>query len=229
MTASHKTAATAPSADRFERDRGGVAPDLVADAHPERLRACLGERVSAATVHRLQQSRRLRPRLQALLVRHFGESAGPSPEPAGGALEEGHPAASILDHPDLLEATRLAGALWHARALRLLVSGGAVGELVSRIGRRAHAFGLRNVAHAVEAAPTAADPIALASAIERDGLLCLGAGFAAACPALRLRLLTRLAPGTPAEAAHFDDIHVRNAPAVLARVAAELGEPPHGA
>ena len=49
-----------PPADRFDPARGGAAPDLVADAHPERVRAALGERVSAATVQRLQESRRLR-------------------------------------------------------------------------------------------------------------------------------------------------------------------------
>ena len=212
-----------PPADRFDPARGGAAQDLVADAHPERVRAALGERVSAATVQRLQESRRLRARLQALLIHHHGGSAGHTPDPVGGMLRDGAPEVSILDEPDLLDAARLAGALWHARALRLLVSGAVVGDLVARIGRRAHAFGLRNIAHAVEIAPAVADPLALASEIERDGLRCLGARFASS-PASRLRLLTRPPPGTPAEAETFDDVYVRNAPAVLARVAAELGK-----
>jgi hypothetical protein len=163
-----------------------------------------------------------------LLIDHHGGSAGRTPDLDGGMRLDGARDVSILDDPDLLDAARLAGALWHARALRLLVSGAVVGDLVARIGRRAHAFGLRNIAHAVEIAPAVADPLALASDIERDGLRCLGARFAG-CPAARLRLLTRLPPGTPAEAETFDDVYVRNAPAVLARVAEELGTSHHDA
>jgi hypothetical protein len=76
MSPSPPTTAMSPPADRFDPARGGAAQDLVADAHPERVRAALGERVSAATVQRLQESRRLRARLQALLIHHHGGSAG---------------------------------------------------------------------------------------------------------------------------------------------------------
>ena len=235
------SAGAARFVDPDSRGRGGD-PELVSRAHPERLLACLDPRLSAATVRRLQDCRRLLARLHDLLVRRYGallappgapsvdhaedaRLAGASPE-LGEAGDAGLAEAAILGHPDLMEVARLAGAVWHARSLKLLVSGPAVAEVVSRIGRRAHAFGLRNAAAAVASTP-ASDPVALAGAIERDGLLCLGAGLLAGSPALRLRVLLRLPPGTPAEAESFEEVVLRNAPAVLARVAAELQGPSH--
>jgi hypothetical protein len=204
-------------------------PDLVVGAHPERLLACLGPGASLATARRLQDAPRLRGRLQALLVERFA-TGGDAPSAAATATAARPAAAdaSILEAHDLDEAARLAGAIWHARALKLLVTGAAVGGLIARIGRRAYGFGLRNAASAIETTPIA-DPDLLAEAIERDGFLCLGARFATDSRALRLRLLTRLPPGTPAEADSFPEVHLRNAPEILARVAAELNERPHGA
>ena len=204
----------------------GAAGDLVQGTHPERLRACLDARLGLRTIRRLQESQRLRGGLQALIVQRYGELAGRVPDAAEVVACDAGIAEALLDHPNLTEAAYLAGAIWHARALKLLVSGPAVAGLVACIGRRAHACGLRHAALAVETVAIA-DPSALAVAIERDGFLCLGACFRAAPPALRLRFLLRLPPGTPAEADDFGEAHLRNAPAILARVAAELEEARH--
>jgi len=208
-----------------KQDDGHAAGDFVARAHPERVRACLDPRVSLATARRLQDCRRLRHRLHAVMAERYGSLDVQNSATVSATSDAAAALASILASTDPIEAARLAGALWHARSLKLVLSGPAVAGLVAQIGRRAHAFGLRNAQAAVDATPIT-DPVALASAIERDGLLCLGA-CASGSPALRLRLAVMLAPGTPVDADHLPASFLTNAPAVLARVAAELDDGRH--
>jgi hypothetical protein len=214
-----------PSAEHAAPGPGDAPIDLVRRAHPERLRACLDPRIGPATATRLQEAGRFRARLDALLMRHFTPPAPETVAEDAGSSEAEAALASILARAEPTEAARLAGAIWHAGSLKRLVSGPAVGELVGRIGRRAHACGVRNAAAAVATAPIA-DPAALAAAVERDGLLCLGAA-AVGSPRLRLHLLMMLPLGTPAEAERFSELHRANAPVILVRVAAELDEPRH--
>jgi len=59
-----------PDRPPASRHRGGG--DLVASAHPERLRACLDPVVGLPTVQRLQACARVQDRLHALLIERYG-------------------------------------------------------------------------------------------------------------------------------------------------------------
>lgn len=199
-----------------------VSFDPIAVAHPERLSARLDPRLGAALIERLRACPRLRPRLARVLVAPpplDGEETG---EGAGALAER-------LTECDPEELARLAGAVWHANALKLVISGKAVAELVQRIGPHARAFGLRNAALAVAEEAVATEPAELAQAIERDGLRCLGAWLARVPAETRARLLLRLPPASPAELVDGDAAGLVRAPAIMARVLAERDEAPEAA
>lgn len=192
--------------------------DPIAVAHPARLAAPLDLRLGPELVQRLRGCRRLRPRLLTIVV-------APPVEPGGDGEGSGDGALSArLAASDPMDLARLAGAAWHGNALKHLIAGKTVAELVRRIGPRARAFGLRNAALAVPAEPAAADGAALAELIERDGLRCLGAFLLRVPAGLRTQTLFRLPPGSPAERPEAEDPDLSRAPAIMARVLAEPDE-----
>ena len=103
----------------------------MASAHPDRLAACLDVPLSRRTLRRLQQCERLHARLNALLVERWEGQIGDDPELGAGHAGTQDPPPSLLEHPDIYEIARLAGAVWHSRSLKSLVSGTVVGELVN--------------------------------------------------------------------------------------------------
>lgn len=172
--------------------------------HPERLRAVLDPRLSEATLARLMDCGRLRGRLDARLGR------------AGEALPD--EAAWLTADPD--EAACRAGALLHGQAVRAVLSGPAVTDLVTAIGREAHVLALRYGAQM----PPRSHGEDLAEAILRDGELCLGAWLMRQDGALRRAVLLALPPGTPIEAGPFTPDLEEGAGAIMALVARSFGQ-----
>src|SRR5262245_56231928 len=101
--------------------------------HPSRISAALDERVTAETARKLQSCGRLHERLASQMQPALLEQdLWPIPDAEFFAT-------SI--HPR--EMARLAGAVWHAASLRLVLTGKAASELVTIIGEKAFTFGLR--------------------------------------------------------------------------------------
>nr|WP_234886919.1 nodulation protein NolU [Sinorhizobium terangae] len=160
--------------------------ELVTATHPTRLAARLDTQLSAATVARLQKSPRLQSRIAELLLDNqmdFDEHGW------GPDLLRGH---------DPGRAALLAGGIWHARSLLRMISKPDLVALIGRIGAEAHAFGIRNLPHAIATRPIA-DPQKLAHRIEHDGYACLGAWLDDSSVLDRNRVLLRLPAGTAAE------------------------------
>lgn len=150
--------------------------------HPSRISAALDQRLTPATVRRLQDCRRLDERI-AMRMQPALMQQDLWPIPA---------AAEFLAIPaDPLDIARRAGAVWHAASLRLVVTGKAAAELVAAIGEKAVTFGLRHAAAAVATARITG-PSDLAEAIECHGLACLGAWLVAEPKPRRDTVLLRL-------------------------------------
>lgn len=196
------------------------ATRLVLAAHPQRLADAFDRRLSVAVVSRLQGCPRLHERIALLLLQQQG---GGSNDPAADdatALTERRAAFERLFHVDLTEASHLAGAAWHALSLRQMIRGRDVADLVTHIGRRAHAFGLRR--GGVAPAMRSAAPGAVAERIERDGYACLGVWFSSFPPQMRQQLHLRLPPGTAAETSDLSDVQQRLALGLIDPVLSEL-------
>jgi hypothetical protein len=121
-------------------------------------------------------------------------------------------------HPQ--DVARLAGAIWHAASLRLVVTGKAAAELVATIGENAFAFGLRHAAASVTPAQ-AIGPSELAHAIDGDGLACLGAWLAGEPKPRRDAVLLRLPPEETERARRFGPEHITACQSVMTIVMAE--------
>lgn len=134
--------------------------------------------------------------------------------------------ARLSEHDPRRIAT-LAGAAWHARSLKLVISGPAVVAIVETIGSEAHGFALRNADVAVDdaAAPAAPDPAELVARIESDGLRCLGLFLLRLQAAVRDEVLVRLPPRSAAERPDGDPSASAAAAVIMARVLAELDRP----
>ncbi|MBO0764025.1 MAG: hypothetical protein J2P50_05490 [Hyphomicrobiaceae bacterium] len=224
MTSARPGHQTAPPTDLHGRRPARHLPSV----HPDRVRACLDPRLSAAVAQRLADSERVGWRVaEIILYRHglnpamlddfYGRAA-----PASSSEADIHP----LLHCDLEDCARLAGAAWHARSLKQCVSGKLVADLTALIGHRTRAFGLRNANLAV-CSQVVTGAAELAAAINDDGFRCIGALLSSKDWALRGLVHVRLPPGTPAEAVAFGDEHVRHAPAIIERALAELQGTPH--
>jgi hypothetical protein len=193
-----------------------VPPDLVTIAHRDRLAARLDPHLAPITLERLRSSARLRPRLARLLL------APAAAKPLPG--EHRHPdadtaiAKAIANHSPT-KLARLAGAAWHGRALKLVISGREVAGLAQAIGQEAYLFGLRNADLAVEDGGAAED---LAASIDYDGLRCLGLALLVLPKPIRIAVLLRLPPGSVAETVEPDPALMETATAIVARVLSHL-------
>lgn len=179
--------------------------------HPSRIAAALDQRLTAETVRKLQNCHRLEQRLAAQMKPRLAEQ-DLWPIPASIEFLAG-PA-----HPQ--EVARLAGAIWHAASLRLVVTGKAAAELVATIGEKAFAFGLRHAAASIAPAQ-AIGPSELAHAIDRDGLACLGAWLAGEPKPRRDVVLLRLSPEETERARRFSPEHMTACQPVMTIVMTE--------
>ncbi|MGQ4274900.1 nodulation protein NolU [Terrihabitans sp. B22-R8] len=183
--------------------------------HPARLASCLAPGLDFETIGKMQAAPRLHVRLARLA---FG-SAFPIEAEWGP---------DVLRGADPERVALLAGAVWHARSLLMLVSGQQLATLAQHVGRDIHSFGVRHVSHSVS--EEAIDqPDRLADAIRRDGLACLRAWLGEYSPLERRRVILRLDPATPLEAFEFSPQHRSAAKSIVERVldhlAATDGEP----
>ncbi|MCA6105788.1 nodulation protein NolU [Bradyrhizobium cenepequi] len=179
--------------------------------HPSRIAAVLDQRLTAETIRKLQNCRRLEQRL-AMQMRPglADQELWPIPAPAEFLAGPAHPQ----------DAARLAGAIWHAASLRLVVTGKAAAELVATIGEKAFAFGLRHAAASV--VPAQAIGVSeLAHAIDRDGVACLGAWLAGEPKPRRDAVLLRLPPEEAERARQFSPEHMTACQSVMTIVIAE--------
>ncbi|MCV3211081.1 nodulation protein NolU [Mesorhizobium sp. YC-39] len=172
--------------DRSPESASVGLSQLAAAIHPTRLAARLDPALSAATLVRLQKSRRLQVRLAGLLLDDEMN------------LNEGRWGQDLLRGHDPRRAALLAGSLWHARSLLKLISKPDLTVLIQSIGAEAHAFGIRHLAHAI-ATGSIDDPEQLAQQIEHDGHACLGAWLDENSALDRDRVLLRLPVGTAAD------------------------------
>ena len=180
------------------------ATQLVRAAHPQRLSDALDRRLAAITIERLRTCARLHDRIAPLLTqRRLGEETDTQSDDTTMPADK-QALFDRLVRVDLEEVSRLAGAAWHALSLRQMIRGRDVADLVARIGRPAHAFGLRR--EGVAPAMHAVAPDALAERIIRDGYACLGVWFLSFPMSMRRLLQIRLPPGTPAEAPELGDV-----------------------
>ncbi|WP_050735833.1 hypothetical protein [Methylobacterium sp. ARG-1] len=163
--------------------------------HPDHVRAALDPRLSDATVARLLACERLRARLDVCLGSDAVEAA----------------TAPAWLRTDPAEAALRAGAVLHGRAIRSLLAARAVTDLITAIGREAHALGLR---HGAEAPPRENNGD-LEGAIRRDGADCLGAWLRRQPAPVRAVISLALPPSMLAAEAQGDD----EAEAVMAAVA----------
>jgi hypothetical protein len=179
--------------------------------HPSRIAAALDQRLSAEAVRKLQNCRRLEQRLATQMKLGLAEQdLWPIPGSADFLASPAHPQ----------EVARLAGAIWHAASLRLVVTGKAAAELVATIGEKTFAFGLRHAAASVAPAQ-AIGASELAHAIDGDGLACLGAWLASEPKPRRDAVLLRLSPEETEQARRFDPEHMTACQSVITIVMAE--------
>ncbi|MDI4231932.1 nodulation protein NolU [Bradyrhizobium sp. Arg237L] len=179
--------------------------------HPSRIAAALDQRLTAETIRKLQNCRRLEQRLAAQMKPGLvAQDLWPIPASADFLACPANPQA----------VARLAGAIWHAASLRLVVTGKAAAELVATIGEKAFAFGLRHAAASVGPAQ-AIGPSELAHAIDRDGLACLGAWLAGEAKPRRDAVLLRLSPEDTEQARQFSPEHMTACQSVMTIVMAE--------
>lgn len=179
--------------------------------HPARISAALDPRLTPETVRKLTNCRRLHRRLAEPLRASFAKDDLWPPAAATELL-------ATPEHPG--ELAGLAGAVWHAASLRLVVASKAATELIAAIGEAAFAFGLRQGAAAVAPAQGLA-PSALAEAIARDGLACLGAWLATAPKPRRDAMLLQLSADDAERTRQFDASHQAACGRVMALVWAE--------
>ncbi|MDQ8726885.1 nodulation protein NolU [Bradyrhizobium sp. LHD-71] len=196
------------------------ASRLALAAHPQRLADAFDRRLSVAVVSRLQGCPRLHERIATLLLHQRG--ADSSGSIADNAPAERRETFERLFQVDLKEASHLAGAAWHAHSLRQIIHGRDVADLIARIGRRAHAFGLRRGGVAPAMRSPASD--ALAEQIERDGHACLGVWFSSFPSSMRQQLYLRLPPDTAAETPDLSDAQQKLALGLIDPVLSELDE-----
>ncbi|MFE0756136.1 SctK family type III secretion system sorting platform protein [Inquilinus sp. NPDC058860] len=155
-------------------------------AHPAQLgRAFPG--LTEAAARRLLDTRRIQPRLSALLRRRLGLA------PCDAAAWQGDVARiAALAPADLDRAIRHAGAAALAPRLRTIVLGAEIRRVTGLIGADAYGFGLGHKGPAPVLAGLESKPVE--EAIDRAGLLCLAAWCGEAGPAVGERLRLRLAP-----------------------------------
>ena len=195
--------------------------DLVAIAHPSHLSLILHPDLAPALKARLQSCRRLQARLATLL----SQASVPMPHGIPAGLAADTEAGKSIDADrllriDLLEAVRLAGAAWHSKALRKLIRGNDIADVVAQIGARAHGFGVRQNLDS-DALPIA-EPAALAKAILDDGWHCLACWLAQSPAPVRVRIFVRLPQGTAIPDPAFTGARRARALALAAPVIAEL-------
>jgi hypothetical protein len=188
-----------------------TAASPLAFLHPSRISLALDQRLLPETVQKLLNCQRLHERLAAeMRTPLVKEDLWPIPTAADFLAAPAHPR----------DMARLAGAVWHAASLRLVVTGKAASELVAAVGEKVFTFGLRHAAMAVAPARTTR-PSELAEAIDCDGLSCLGAWLAAEPKPRRNALLLRLSPEEVELARQFNPDHKAMCKAVMAVVLAK--------
>ncbi|MGK9230093.1 SctK family type III secretion system sorting platform protein [Inquilinus limosus] len=155
-------------------------------AHPAQLgRAFPG--LPEAAARRLLDTKRIQPRLSALLRRRLGLA------PCDAAAWRGDVACIAgLTPADLDRALRHAGAAALAARLRTIVLGAEIRRVTGQIGADAYSFGLGHKGPAP--AIGGLDGLPVEEAVDRAGLLCLAAWCGEAGPAIGERLRLRLAP-----------------------------------
>lgn len=198
--------------------RNGCDVKLVETVHPARIARRLDPRMTVATVERLRSTTRLRRRLAVLVVL-------PAPAMIAEDQDTSDPIVAelgrrLLPH-EPLRLARMAGATWHARTLKLIVSGKSVAALVEAIGDEAYAFGLNTVDLAIAPGLDRGSGEAAAKVVEADGLRCLGLVLDRLSPQVRTEILLRLPPGTGAEGPGAET-SAADAIAILTRVVGEL-------
>lgn len=192
--------------------RGATPP--IAQVHPAHLSACL-PRLSGATIRRLQQCRRLDGTLGELLATRNRATFGPQPEILAGPAR-----LALADCSEILRAATTMGAIWHAAAVRLCISSGAVAALVEGIGAEARGAALRHAALGV-ADPEPVTPWELAAAIADTADACLGAWLATLPAGVRGCVLLKLPPREPDAR---EASHEKNGAIIAAAVRTVLGE-----
>jgi hypothetical protein len=191
--------------------------------HLERLRARLDPRLTSETIARLLTCERLRTSLTRMACGDLAEIGESDGEEQSAVPKEQEP---LLAHDPGLIA-RLAGAVWHGRSLRALISGRDVAALSALVGKDVHVCGVRNAEFA-RASEIISDPYALADVIVEDGHACLGAWLETASSALRRCMLLRLPPGTRAEVGACDEGHKQSCGSIMTRIWAHLAEQERG-
>jgi hypothetical protein len=189
------------------------------DIHAARLGAALGLPLGPRLRSRLLDCDRIKPRLAELVARRLALVSD-------AALEFATPLSRLawLDSAGLVQASRLAGATWHARSLRAIILAAPRAAVIEALGDAAYAFGIGNADLAVAPA-TRATPEELVAAIDLDGQLCLGAWLETLDAGVAERVRLKLSP-SPALERPAGQFHREGSPPILARVAAELSASP---
>lgn len=172
---------------------------------------CFERPVSPEQLAALRGSRRFDERIERRLAEHFRlQPLNRLPVPDAADLT-----VLLLPDVDLSRLPKLCGAVWHAATLSREIRSEVVNEYREALGMDTLNLALR-VRHLAGAADLLRTPAALLQAIDRDGIACMGAWFAAQPEALRDWLKLRLDPALQA------GIHDERQVLVVRSVAGEI-------
>jgi hypothetical protein len=136
--------------------------------HPGRTREWLPE-LTAESGSALLKCRRLTPRLSSIITQHYKLAALEEEDGLDLAI-------AMLSFDALAQASHLAGAIFHAREIRMLISKPAIASLFAGAGEWAHGFAMANADLAPPAsAQDSEDEPPTAEILTRDGQLCFRA------------------------------------------------------
>ena len=191
--------------------------------HADRLRALLPSSLPRNVADEIRATPRLQRVLNAKLTETMPPYQSPGPAEPDGLADWEHRLIR-LDVADTAAVVLLAGAVWHAATLKMMVMREALKEALAAIGHRAHALALRH-ADLTPVAASAIPPDGLRLTAERDGVLCLAAWADGLPPEPAGRVWLKLPP-RHLETQPPTDIHRVHALPIVERCAQEVFE--HG-
>jgi hypothetical protein len=182
--------------------------------HADRFPECIPD-VPAPLAARLLGCARLHGNLSALILAHYCLEACTEAD-----FTDARSRFALLDAERLRRVGELAGGIWHAQSLRSIILGHALATVLADFEPQLHGLALENVDLSPEP-KRPLDPAALAEAIRRDGMHCLGA-FLARLPApLRRRVLLKFPDGSPV-GSPVSELHAALGPMIIDRIAARV-------